>query len=1441
LLEAALADENVRAIVASGDAGIGKSAFLDCALRQRAAGGALTGSGKHVEDAEGDDLAPLITAIEQAVTAGLDQLYDPDAGLAMLAAAVGPYAAAFSQVGSGLLRGLAARSRPMTMTPEASDERIIQAAIAVLRWLEGFNQPIFLLIDDWGRASNRAALRYARLLRDPATPRLRLLATERPHEPSTVTAHVKSVTIEMSPLAADAMQAVLIDILDGDSVAATGPILDFLPIQGGVVFDMIQAVQLLISSRALVRDDRRWRFDSGRAAGALGDSLADSIVARLATMSPSAVRLAHTLAVFGDSALRSDLSVASELPSEQIPDAIDQLVQDGIVRTNGDELVLTHDRIRGAILAAMDAAMRRRTAGGSAEALRKSGVTPADGVRGTAMLSLRLQGGLGEVGDVWAALFADGAREARGSGDGAAATMFAEAALALSERTGAVSFAVLTEAVLGALQQADHTAAQSLADRLVQVAADPREMAEADEIRVFTWRMSGDLDKALDFGLEAARRMGVSVPARPSQAQVLLEAARIMSADPVRARKASALSEAELAVIGPIFRVSHAAGTLLHERNARQAVILGSRVMKGPWLSGTTLGSSVASFVCSLTGAYARAARWAEVSDALQSPAQPLRASSMQNAIDFGHWYVRPLAETARRNDEVEALAYAEGDLAAAGYANRNRVLDSLFLAQSLAEVEREAQRGLTIAQRLQDKTTRPIICAVLQMIENLTRPCPTPSALHGAHYQGDASAQAFADSESHLNNLYRPIAAIEALLADVFGDYELASRLYARRRATFDSNIHHPRTPLWIFPTALALYRTGRKVPRRYLAIMRRVARLNPYNHRRRMLLLDAEKARLAGRRGQALDLYESAAAAAQASDCLLDRGLIGQAAAEGATMLQAPGAARGYQEFATEAWEALGATHLMHARGHRISVLEAPILQQELDQLNAQYEFREVELSAARDAAERANRAKSRLLASVGHELRTPLQGIAGLVELAELESEPVDLKVLRGAVDQLSTVVGDLTDLGALDGGGISLTSSSFDPQALIASVAGVHEPSLAGTTRRIVQSLGEKRYIVLGDEGRVRQILSNLIGNAVKHGEGDVTIRLLAADERVNSVGLTVEVSDEGPGLSNADVVRLFEPFERGQAADRVAGLGLGLSIARRLAQAMDGDLTAHGAPGEGATFRVRLDLPRAPNARAASARPSRAVRVLLAEDTALSRRVLAALLRADGALVEDAENGEAALSLALRIDFDLIILDMRMPGRDGLAVAEAIRGAQARNCNTPIAIITASSSEDIAGRSMELGLNAVLQKPIGRAGLRRLLDSVESGRWALEAASFDPEDATVDRLAEFREALGPAEAGDLFVQVRPNILSAIDRIEAALRANETGVAVREVHRLMGLASHFGLVSLTRPARALEELLGRPSAAVSAEDAPMQIAVLQEAARDIDWTAFSEIIT
>ncbi|MCR5879705.1 ATP-binding protein [Phenylobacterium sp. J367] len=471
-------------------------------------------------------------------------------------------------------------------------------------------------------------------------------------------------------------------------------------------------------------------------------------------------------------------------------------------------------------------------------------------------------------------------------------------------------------------------------------------------------------------------------------------------------------------------------------------------------------------------------------------------------------------------------------------------------------------------------------------------------------------------------------------------------------------------------------------------------------------------------------------------------------------------------------------------------------------MSDLQVQHAERELELTSAREAAERASRAKSRLLATVGHELRTPLQGALGLIELADAPGAPLDADSLRRALLHLAGVVGDLTDLGALEGGLLPVGRERYDAEAAAASVAALHQPAARAAGREIVfEGVGAPLW-VWGDEGRVRQVLGNLVANALRHGHGEVRLKLEASPgER-----LVCAVSDEGPQLSDAELMRIFEPFDRaGREADD-GGLGVGLFLGRNLARAMGGDLVVRALPDGGKAFVLEIAAPAAEAGEtAARAAGLAGVRVLLAEDTDLSRAVLAALLRREGCEVVEVEDGAAALACLDGGGFDLALLDQRMPRLLGLQVAQRLPKGDAR----PMCVLmTASSDPALERTARAAGVDIILQKPVTLAHLR-----------ALSPGRIRP---SISRAAELRVQLG-AGAAELFAEVRPSVEREVAELAAALASNDTPRFDAQRHRLRGLADHFGLQTIVE---AVDET-GPPA---------FMIERLGAAVQRTDWSAY-----
>ena len=377
-----------------------------------------------------------------------------------------------------------------------------------------------------------------------------------------------------------------------------------------------------------------------------------------------------------------------------------------------------------------------------------------------------------------------------------------------------------------------------------------------------------------------------------------------------------------------------------------------------------------------------------------------------------------------------------------------------------------------------------------------------------------------------------------------------------------------------------------------------------------------------------------------------------------------------------------------------------------------------REAELIEARNAAEAANASKSAFLATISHEIRTPLNGILGMAqamhrdELPDVQRERLD--VIRQSGETLLAVVNDVLDLSKIGAGKLELEDVEFDLAAAITSAHATFAPVAAEKGLAFDLEVGAcARGVYRGDPVRIRQILYNLISNALKFTEaGEVRVRLSRAD----SV-LTLEVSDTGVGIPIERQKALFQPFVQADASTtrRYGGSGLGLSICRELSMLMDGAITVTSAPGMGSTFTVRLPLPfvRSAARESEAAQPEQSVedglgalRVLAAEDNPVNQMVLRTLLEQVGVKLKIVENGREAVDAWAGGEWDLILMDAQMPEMDGVEAASAIRAAEAAQGRqrTPIIALTANAMAHQVDAYRECGMDATVAKPVEVARL-----------------------------------------------------------------------------------------------------------------------------------------
>jgi signal transduction histidine kinase/ActR/RegA family two-component response regulator len=374
---------------------------------------------------------------------------------------------------------------------------------------------------------------------------------------------------------------------------------------------------------------------------------------------------------------------------------------------------------------------------------------------------------------------------------------------------------------------------------------------------------------------------------------------------------------------------------------------------------------------------------------------------------------------------------------------------------------------------------------------------------------------------------------------------------------------------------------------------------------------------------------------------------------------------------------------------------------------------------LGRARDDAEEASRLKSEFVATVSHELRTPLNAIVGMSGLM-LESKLDDRQreyasTTRGAAESLLVLVDDLLDISRIDARRVTLTPAPCDVRDVVASVHDMlslraREKGLA--IELDVQTAPDSARVLV-DAQRLRQVLTNLVDNAIKFTEhGTVTLRLATAPHGTlgHEVDVTLAVVDTGIGIPPEKRGVIFERFRQADSSTtrRFGGTGLGLAIAKDLLALMGGTISVDSTPGRGSTFVCTLRLPRA-----GAAASLEGTRVLLAEDNVVNQRLAVYLLTSLGCRVDVAGDGAEAVRLASERSYDVVLMDCHMPEMDGYRAAAAIRARF--GSGLPILALTAAGSDEDVARAREAGMDELLQKPIDVEGIRASLTRVAPPR------------------------------------------------------------------------------------------------------------------------------
>ncbi len=482
------------------------------------------------------------------------------------------------------------------------------------------------------------------------------------------------------------------------------------------------------------------------------------------------------------------------------------------------------------------------------------------------------------------------------------------------------------------------------------------------------------------------------------------------------------------------------------------------------------------------------------------------------------------------------------------------------------------------------------------------------------------------------------------------------------------------------------------------------------------------------------------------------------------------------------------------------------------------------EATIRRARELAETATEAKSRLIATVSHEIRTPLNTLLNSLRLLEdIGNSPPQRQLItmaRHAGDGLLGLINDVLEMSRMEAGRLSLRPALFALHPMLDGLLELfrHQAEARGQHLSLAIASDVPEF-VCGDSGRIRQILTNFLSNAVKFaGPGRIALSV-ELRPRPGDVLLRLSLRDSGPALSAPDRARIFQPFSRLDRpwVETASGTGLGLAICQGLASLMQGEIGCAPSQQGGNDFWLVLpiDLTRGQATRESSSLSGAALprtRILLVEDVLPNQLVTATLLRREGHMVDVAGTGEMALRALACVPYDVVLMDVFMPGMSGLEATRRMRALPPPVGSLPVIALTANLAKDDRARCRDAGMQDVVEKPVE---IMRLIQVIARNVWRVHGAApvpigvvhevRGPTTLTLSekRIVELRSNLSRSTVIDLAKDCLAELRRRAADLNASFGRGDFNVIVQHAHAMTGLAASYGMVSLERRFRSVTE--------------------------------------